>query len=334
MPVTNAQFNIQVLTHVSVPRSQCLTAQLGFLDSRSNFFVGIFWYAAESARVSHLRDGSKKVLRNRTAMASASRGLPWREVQPARNGGETVRAWMSTSPLSKVYEQRCSLKQARNEVSETMAERISETIPSVLLLKEADGHAIGEEAEWWSDDRGNVLGIVIDDLIDDDWSWVVLGRDDKALFRAIDLGVSLQTQDAASREVQAKINEHAADGSTEFPQGDTDGKKNQILIPAVAKEKLHRNFRILTEKEHHSPARELIRETLNLLPLDVFGGCAQRFYEDGRHLYSLLRTTCTPRIHRLSCRTPTIRPSSPERLATSETSGQKSCLASYSGIDF
>ncbi len=79
-------------------------------------------------------------------------------------------------------------------------------------------------------------------------------------FRAIDLGVSLQTRDAASREVQAKVNEHAADGSTEFPQGDTDGKKNQILIPVVAREKLHRNFRILTDGEHHSSARELIRE--------------------------------------------------------------------------
>ena len=45
---------------------------------------------------------------------------------------------------------------------------------------------VSEEREWYSDNDENVLGVVIFDLPDEDWLYVILGRDEVARFRAID----------------------------------------------------------------------------------------------------------------------------------------------------
>src|SRR5260370_36481633 len=55
----------------------------------------------------------------------------------------------------------------------------------------------GKETEWWADDQERVLGIVILDLTDQDWSIVILGRDEAGMFRAIDVAISFGTQDEA-----------------------------------------------------------------------------------------------------------------------------------------
>jgi hypothetical protein len=51
------------------------------------------------------------------------------------------------------------------------------------------------EVEWWASVNENVVGAVILDLVDKDWSWVILGRDQVGRFRAFDLGVSLRSQE-------------------------------------------------------------------------------------------------------------------------------------------
>jgi hypothetical protein len=40
---------------------------------------------------------------------------------------------------------------------------------------------------------GDVLGLVLIDNVDHDWSWVVLGRDEGGNYRAVDLGVNCAT---------------------------------------------------------------------------------------------------------------------------------------------
>jgi hypothetical protein len=54
-----------------------------------------------------------------------------------------------------------------------------------------------QEEEWWASVNRNVIGTVILDLIDKDWSWVILGRDQSGRFRAFDLGCSLSSQENA-----------------------------------------------------------------------------------------------------------------------------------------
>jgi hypothetical protein len=77
-----------------------------------------------------------------------------------------------------------------------------------------------EEVEWVSDLLERVLGTVVRDRIDDDWSYVVLGRDEHGIFRAIDFKISFPDQETAAEQSREKIREHLRTGATVFPQGD------------------------------------------------------------------------------------------------------------------
>jgi hypothetical protein len=76
------------------------------------------------------------------------------------------------------------------------------------------------EVEWWADDQERVLGLLLLDAHDEDWSWVVLGRDEVGNFRGIDLETSVSDQDEARTRMQTKLAQYAASGQTVFPQGD------------------------------------------------------------------------------------------------------------------
>jgi hypothetical protein len=76
------------------------------------------------------------------------------------------------------------------------------------------------EAEWLADVIARVLGVVIHDLYDNDWGYVVLGRDERKVFRAIDMNSSFPTHEEAGNELREKMIKHLATGAEIFPQGD------------------------------------------------------------------------------------------------------------------
>jgi len=53
-----------------------------------------------------------------------------------------------------------------------------------------------------------VVGAVLLDLVDKDWSWVVLTKL-KGTFRAIDLGTSCATPEKAREQLHASMRQHA-----------------------------------------------------------------------------------------------------------------------------
>jgi hypothetical protein len=46
-----------------------------------------------------------------------------------------------------------------------------------------------EEAEWYATGDERVVAMVVRDLADDDWDWIILGRDERLRFRAIDVRI-------------------------------------------------------------------------------------------------------------------------------------------------
>lgn len=136
------------------------------------------------------------------------------------------------------------------------------------------------EVEWWSDLDEHVLGAVLLDTTDQDWSWIVLGRDERGLFRAIDLQVSIPTRRRASVQLRVRLQQYSQSGDTEFPQYDNDKKKNELLIPVVSEDRLHENFKILTVGVHHSRARAIIREIAYAF-VDVDGNYVKDFQTAG-----------------------------------------------------
>jgi hypothetical protein len=117
----------------------------------------------------------------------------------------------------------------------------------------------GREEEWYSDPAENVIGAVVLDLVDRDWSWVVLGRDEIGLFRGVDCGVSTPSLSKVRRILREKIREHSKGGASMFPQGDVLRKKNLLFETEVPPEKLCKHFKTLLDT-HHQAARGIIRE--------------------------------------------------------------------------
>ena len=140
----------------------------------------------------------------------------------------------------------------------------------------------GEEREWYADENENVLGVVILDRTDEDWLYVVLGRDELARFRAIDQEINFRTDVEARIAAHKKMDEYSLAGETIFPQGLD--RKNQrtflIFKPTVPKDRLHHDFIVLQESNGFSPAREIITEIAYTFE-DPDGNYIQQFQSDG-----------------------------------------------------
>lgn len=119
---------------------------------------------------------------------------------------------------------------------------------------------IFEELERWSNADETVIATLGRDRIDHDYSWAILGRDETGVFRAFDLNVSMPSLEEARGLLHAKIAEISATNAKEFPQGDNNRRKQEILVPCVAPEKLHPNFRALLDGPSFSAARGLLAE--------------------------------------------------------------------------
>jgi hypothetical protein len=136
------------------------------------------------------------------------------------------------------------------------------------------------ECEWWADEAERVIGTVVLDRTDEDWSFMVLGRDENGLFRGMDMGTCIESQKIASERLQERLLYHSDTGDTVFPQGDVKGNRNDILIPLVARERLHSDFRHLIEDPQYSAARRVIEETAYAFA-DVDGNYIRDFQTTG-----------------------------------------------------
>ncbi|RXK53471.1 glycosaminoglycan attachment protein [Oleiharenicola lentus] len=138
---------------------------------------------------------------------------------------------------------------------------------------------MSRETEWWSDEQERVLGLVLLDLSDDDWVWIVLGRDEQGLFRAIDVQASIPTQAEARTGLHASLAKHAQSGAV-FPQEDNSGRRHEIFRVQVPATKLHRHFPLIATGDHHAAARRMMEE-LALAFVDIDGNYAKDFQTTG-----------------------------------------------------
>lgn len=151
---------------------------------------------------------------------------------------------------------------------------------ALLYRKSPRTHFILKELEWWTNKAETLIATVGLDLVDHDYSWIILGRDETGVFRGIDLNTSLPSLEAARSEQNQRIEELSKDNPQEFPQEDNDRKKHEILIPCVAASQFHPNFRHLIENGNYSPARGLIKE-LSYAFRDLDGNYKRDFQTSG-----------------------------------------------------
>ena len=150
-----------------------------------------------------------------------------------------------------------------------------------------------EEHEWYADDSGRTLGVLLRDQIDDDWAYVVLQPDAESVFRWASGDHSFAMREVAREEMLTEIDRVARDlESTGVPQVLPNLARalrpKDPFVPVVPPSKLNPLFWTVANMESHSPARGMIRE--------VF-----RYYsdKDGNYIEQLQTTGFDARIWEL-----------------------------------
>jgi len=133
-----------------------------------------------------------------------------------------------------------------------------------------------EELDWFADPEERVLGLLSRDRIDDDYGWVVFGRDAVARFRAIKVNASYPPVDEAYKALMSAMREAADQPPDAHYQGDEQGSAVDFFEPLVQPARFHPAFKLLLEDFHYSPAREIIAAMMRFHE-DVDGNFVQKF---------------------------------------------------------
>lgn len=130
------------------------------------------------------------------------------------------------------------------------------------IKPETEPFTINKEVEWYTDERKILIANIFIDKFDNDWNFVIFGRDTRKIFRGIYVGVSFNCLEDARKELEKKLTEFSQEGHEQYPQGDEDSPPQYIYKQIVAPEKLHPYFRYLVEEPRFEAARNLIEEII------------------------------------------------------------------------
>ena len=134
----------------------------------------------------------------------------------------------------------------------------------VLVMWSRAQFAPTAECSVWATDDERLLGVVIRDLTDRDYNFVILARDRHGRFRAVDVGQTYFTRRMAEVALIKRMPEVHAKEDTAFEQGDETEKRLDFFTSQLSHDRLHPNFRALADRPAFSAAREIITEMANV----------------------------------------------------------------------
>lgn len=143
--------------------------------------------------------------------------------------------------------------------------------------------SIVEEIWAFSDKDENVLGLLVWDKIDLDFSYILFARDANRRFRCFDLKASIDTFGLALALLFAEIKKYSEIPKFSVTQGDEGSDPINLFVRKenLSDEQLHSSFEILSNKEGYTAARELINEVMpHFIDIDD-GQFLTKFQTDG-----------------------------------------------------
>ena len=119
-----------------------------------------------------------------------------------------------------------------------------------------------EEVEWYSLFDNRLLAIVLRDVADDDYGFVILGRDTRKLFRWIDGGQEFHpTPDGARHDLATHLSRNYEGNVRDvYEQGDESDPALDLFSPILDEADQHPNYRVLANEARYEGARRLIPE--------------------------------------------------------------------------
>ena len=123
----------------------------------------------------------------------------------------------------------------------------------------------GDEVEWYSLFENNLLGVVIRDVTDNDYGFVILGRDARKLFRCIDVCKKFYTTPVEARKELARRLAQNYKGKLKdlYPQYDEVDAGFELFTDVIPENEQHNGYKILKNEVRFEAARNIISEIVN-----------------------------------------------------------------------
>ena len=112
---------------------------------------------------------------------------------------------------------------------------------------------VSEEIAWYSDAEERVLGVLLRDTIDNDFVWIVLGRDERRCFRAVDVDSSIPTAALARRDLLNALTAWSSKPDSAYFQDDAAKPIVDFFSPAVAETRFNETFKIIHQSKPIRP---------------------------------------------------------------------------------
>ncbi|HMN75971.1 MAG TPA: hypothetical protein PKC97_07885 [Burkholderiaceae bacterium] len=137
-----------------------------------------------------------------------------------------------------------------------------------------------EEVRWLQAHDEAILIVVIRDIIDGDYSAMLLARDLKERYRWVEMTKFFGTVDEAVAAAPEVVERIYADFGKQRSQGDEKGKPIDFFSPVVPANKLNRDFAVISSLEGYSPAVELMKPMMRWYE-DADGNFVEQFQTTG-----------------------------------------------------
>jgi hypothetical protein len=138
-----------------------------------------------------------------------------------------------------------------------------------------------EEVAWFEHGSERVLGAVLRDRTDNDFTGMVMARDRRGRFRAVDFtSTSELKRRRAEILLRREMERLAMAPDAEYYQGDEVGTPLDFFSPRAERGRLHRHFLALTEGEGFSAARGIIEPMMHWYE-DPDGNLIEQFQTTG-----------------------------------------------------
>ena len=136
------------------------------------------------------------------------------------------------------------------------------------------------ELSWYEEGDETLLGVVGLDTSDDDYVAIVLARDAKLRFRAVDLRHSLETQAEAAIWLRERLAVLFSAPAESHYQGDEVGAPVDFFGPVAELARRSAAFELLRREARYSPALGLLRELMHYFE-DADGNFVEQFQSTG-----------------------------------------------------
>lgn len=138
----------------------------------------------------------------------------------------------------------------------------------------------GEEISYFESEDGSLMGMIIRDRTDDDFSGMVFGQDKKMRFRWTGMTDFLPSADEAKTALEEKFNALEGAPKEEHFQGDEVGGPLDFFELLHGEDRLHPDFVSLANDEGYSSARGMIEPMMRWYE-DADGNFVEQFQSTG-----------------------------------------------------